>query len=210
MNKDTTCIILSGGRSSRMEFDKSFLKIGDKTLIEFTLNFVKKNFNKIIIITDKPVNYNFLQIPAFKDIIPDKGPISGIHSGLKYSQTKKNFFIPVDMPFINTEVINCIVNYKTNRLITVPSSGGFIQTLCGRYDKECIEYIEKKLKSDLSSLETSEYKKNKKFKLLDLIKEVGAEIIDVSNQPFYNDDLFFNINTPADIEYVKNNLASAR
>ena len=34
MYDDITAVILSGGKSSRMGTNKSFLKIGDKTLIE--------------------------------------------------------------------------------------------------------------------------------------------------------------------------------
>lgn len=41
-------IILCGGRSSRMGFDKAFLKIGGRTLVERQLSALKGRFRKII------------------------------------------------------------------------------------------------------------------------------------------------------------------
>ena len=45
--------ILAGGKSKRMGEDKLFLNLNNKTLIEHTIDKVKKYLNELIIITNK-------------------------------------------------------------------------------------------------------------------------------------------------------------
>ena len=52
MYSDITGIILSGGKSSRIDENKSFLKIGNKTIIERILELMKSIFTNVIIITN--------------------------------------------------------------------------------------------------------------------------------------------------------------
>ena len=46
-------VILAGGRSKRMGKDKLFIRLNDKTLIEHSIDKVKKYLKHTIIITDK-------------------------------------------------------------------------------------------------------------------------------------------------------------
>ena len=45
--------ILAGGKSKRMGENKLFLELNDKPLIEYTIDRVKKYFEKTIIITNQ-------------------------------------------------------------------------------------------------------------------------------------------------------------
>ena len=82
MNKNYTAIILSGGKSSRMGTNKSHLKINGKSLIERTVELCRSIFDESIIITNDIEEYVSLKIKCYKDIYPNFGPLSGIHSGL--------------------------------------------------------------------------------------------------------------------------------
>ena len=76
MYKDVTGIILSGGKSSRMGVNKSLLKIGELTIIERVRDLMKSLFNEVILITNDPADYKFLNIPIYEDVFTRKGPLA--------------------------------------------------------------------------------------------------------------------------------------
>ena len=151
MYNDVTGVILSGGTSSRMGVNKSLLKVGEITIIERMRDLMQCLFKVVILITNDPADYKFLNIPIFEDLFKRKGPLAGIHSGLTHSSTENNFIISCDLPFITAEMIKYIVDYKTEKLITVTKADGYIQQLAGRYSKECAIEAENFLNDQLSA-----------------------------------------------------------
>ncbi|MCH7774694.1 MAG: molybdenum cofactor guanylyltransferase [Bacteroidetes bacterium] len=202
MYDDITAIILSGGKSSRMGTNKSFLKIGDKTVIERMRDLLQSMFKNVILITNEPVEYNFLGLPTYEDFFRHRGPLAGIHSGLKHSKTNINFIISCDLPLMTKEMINYLIEYKTNKLITVAKADGFIQQLAGKYSKECLSPSEKILKEVVNNENRDAVQKKRKCNVLSLIDIVGAEIISAESLPFYNEDLYFNMNKTEDYELL--------
>ena len=100
MYKNITGIILSGGKSTRMGENKSLMKLGDRTVIEHTLLLMQSLFSDVILITNTPDEYKFLNIPLYEDVYKYRGPLAGIHSGLINSITEENFVISCDIPLI--------------------------------------------------------------------------------------------------------------
>ena len=186
---DITGIILSGGKSSRMGENKSLLKIGNKTIIERIVELMKDIFSENIIITNTPVEYKFLQLPLYEDIYKWKGPLAGIHSGLTYSKTEKNFVISCDTPLMTKEMIQYIVNFQTRKPIVFCRAAGYHQPLVGVYKKQIIIEIEKFLSDNDETTDKSFHH---------FLKKVNAEIIDPQDLLFYKDELFFNVNSPDD------------
>lgn len=198
MLKDITGIILAGGKSSRMQVDKALLKLGDKTVIEIIASKLKIIFNDVLISANDYKEYNFLNLPIVKDVFYGKGPLSGIHSALKYSSTEKNFIISCDMPLVSVELINFISNYNSNKEIILPEAEGRIQQLCGIYCKSILPSIEKIILD-------SEKDHKIKGSIYDLIERASSDIIDVETFPFYHPYMFLNMNTPEDYELIKKN-----
>jgi len=186
---DITGIILSGGKSSRMGENKSLLKIGNKTIIERIVELMKDIFSENIIITNTPDEYKFLQLPLYEDIYKWKGPLAGIHSGLTYSKTEKNFVISCDTPLMIKEMIQYIVNFQTRKPIVFCRAAGYHQPLVGVYKKQIIIEIEKFLSDNDETTDKSFHH---------FLKKVNAEIIDPQDLLFYKDELFFNVNSPDD------------
>ncbi len=202
MYDDITAIILSGGKSTRMGTNKSFLKIGDKTVIERMRDLLQSMFKEVVLITNDPDDYKFLDLPIYEDIFRHRGPLAGIHSGLKHSKTILNFIISCDLPFMTKEMINYLIEYKTDKLITVAKSDGFIQQLAGKYSKKCLSPSEKILKEDVNNENRDAGQKKRKCNVLSLLDLVGAEIIPAESLPFYNEDLYFNMNKTEDYELL--------
>ncbi len=202
MYDDITGIILSGGKSTRMDENKSLLKIGEKTIIEHVKDLMQSLFSKVILMTNDPDDYKFLNLEMHKDIYFRMGPLAGIHSGLTYSSTDKNFIISCDIPLMKPEMIKYLVDYKTNKPVTIAKADGFIQQLCGVYHKSCLQPAENILSSNINAEGRNEEQKKRGCKVLGLIDIVGAEIIEAESLHFYKKDTFFNMNKRSDYENI--------
>ena len=109
------CVILSGGKSSRMGEDKSLLPFSSSnSLIEFQFNRLKPYF-KDIYISSKNDKFDFLKDKS--KLILDKN--QDIYSPILALQTilekfDKVFIITVDTPFVKIETIEKLINHSNN------------------------------------------------------------------------------------------------
>ena len=199
MYKDVSGIILSGGKSQRIGTDKALLKLGNETIIERVTNLMKSLFQKVLIITNTPSEYRFLNVQLYEDIYKQKGPLSGIHSGLTYSQTEKNFIISCDIPLMSPEMIKYVVEFKSDKTVRYCEAAGHHHHLAGIFSKSLLPEIEKIF---LLKVKSSD-KKEKFYSIEHLLKNIETEIIHPEGLPFFKDELFFNVNSPDDFEYLK-------
>lgn len=201
MYTDITAIILAGGKSKRMGKEKALLHIGEYTIIDVLVSKLKDRFNKIILSTNSPENFTFLKIPMVEDFYKNVGPLGGIHAGLIESETEKNFIISCDLPLMSTEMIDFICNYKTDKKIVVCKTGDYLEPTFGIYSKDIVDEIEVILNLNL------QYGLSPKdISIQSVIEKIGAEIIDATKLPFYNEDFFYNMNTFEDYIYVTKRL----
>ena len=103
---------------------------------------MKDLFQEVVLITNQLEEFSFLKLPMQEDIHKNIGPLAGIHSALVHTTTDKNFIISCDMPLMTAEVIKYLVEYPTDKLITIARADNFIQQLCGVYNRSLIPYIE--------------------------------------------------------------------
>ena len=194
MKFTSTAIILSGGLSKRMGENKSLLKLNEKTIIEHSVELMKSLFSNVILITNTPKEYEFLNIPIFEDIYKNKGPLAGIHSGLFHSKTEDNFVISCDTPLMSSSVVKYIVNYKTQKLITLCKADGYIQQLVGVYSKSLVPIIE------------TIFDNGERHSVYSLLDRVEGEIIEIGKMDFYKKDTFLNMNNKEDYQYIVSKL----
>jgi molybdopterin-guanine dinucleotide biosynthesis protein A len=192
MYSNITGVILAGGKSSRMGVNKSFLKLGSQTIIERIVNLMKSIFSEVIIITNTPDEYKFLNLPLYEDIYKWKGPLAGIHSALTQSQTEKIFVLSCDVPLMSKEMIEYVIEYKSNKSIIFCEAAGYHQPLVGVYSKKILSEIEKFISNNEMS--------DKSFH--QFLKNIDMEIIHPEDLPFYKDDIYLNVNRPIDYEMI--------
>lgn len=152
-----TAIILAGGKNVRMGGrNKAFLRIGSKTLIESQIERLQRVFKEVIISARTPEIYSHLNLPVVTDIVPDKGPLGGIYSGLIKASSFFSFVIACDMPFINVELIEflkkIVARHAQDYDVVVPQSERGLEPLHAFYSKNCIEPIRKQLDNDALQL----------------------------------------------------------
>lgn len=155
MKIEATAVIMAGGKSLRMGFDKQEIKINEKNLVHIQADILGEIFNEVIIISNKPELYKNYHLNVYKDMIKDQGPLGGIHSALVNSSNYYNYFIACDMPNINTEYIKYIYEIifedKSKNGI-VAKLNDWIEPFNSFYTKNLIESIEIHLKNGKRSV----------------------------------------------------------
>ncbi|MBU2494255.1 MAG: molybdenum cofactor guanylyltransferase [Bacteroidetes bacterium] len=199
MKENITAIVLAGGKSSRMKTNKALLKIGNLSIINILVEKLDLLFNSVIIISNFPDEYTETGKIIYKDIYPFLGPVAGIHSGLFHSNTENNFIISCDMPLITIEAIKYLQNFPSEKDAVLYALHGNLQILCGIYKKRVYILAEQFL-IKYKNIKNSKNKIN--LKLFDLIKALNVDIINIDNLKFYNENLFFNMNTEKDYNYI--------
>lgn len=187
-----SAVILAGGKSSRMKFDKQFLVIYEKRLVYDLANKLKKHFNEIIIVTNKPEFYNDCDYKIVSDEIKDCGPLSGIHIGLKSANSEYVYFLACDMPNIDDNYIKFLkYNVSEENDAYISKFDNFAEPFHAIYKKILFNDIEKfLLESDKKSIIRFLESKNKNIVYLNK---------DDFNKNNFNKNIFINLNNQQDL-----------
>ena len=209
MYNNITGFILAGGGSTRMGTNKSLLQIGDITIIERVVNLMRDLFKEVILITNQSEEYSFLKLPMYEDIYNNTGPLAGIHSALVHTTTDKNFIISCDMPLMRADVMKYLVEYRTDKLITIARADNYVQQLCGVYNRSLIPYIDNIIDANRTAGDESNPIQNKRgCSVLELVKNVPAKIIDIEEEyKDYRPGTFYNMNRPEEYIFIKDMLS---
>lgn len=188
---ELTAIILAGGKSSRMQFNKGELKLKGEFLINKQIKILKKYFSEIIVVTNTKLNFLSEDVVVLSDEIKEKGPLGGLYTGLNNSSNKFNYLIACDMPHINEEFLEFQI--KTLKEINcdaiVTEYKGWVEPFNGFYSKKVIVNIEELILN------------SKKINLYKILNKINTHYIKESIARVFSNDLlmFKNLNTQEDL-----------
>ncbi|RXJ85614.1 molybdenum cofactor guanylyltransferase MobA [Arcobacter sp. CECT 8985] len=175
---DLPCVILCGGKSSRMKEDKSLLPFANETsLAKYQYNRLKPYFKKIYL-SCKNNKFDFEA-----DLIIEENdiysPIVGLNTIFNKLEDDKIFIITVDTPLVQISSIKSLIDQSIGFDVTVPRTER-THSLCGVFSSNIISLTKKMLDDDF-------------HKVGYLLNNLNTKIID-----FFNDDEFINLNKPED------------
>ena len=189
--KDVTGIILAGGKSSRFGSNKAFVEISGIPLIERISLLMRSIFEQVILISNTPDEYSFLNLPIHADHIPGLGPIGGIYTGLDIISNHSGFFVACDMPFINPELIRYMVDIKDEFDAVIPRVSRFVEPLHSIYGRTCLNQIKKLIESGIYQTFRSYQKLNIRYVEEEEIRAIDPEL-----------KSFLNINKPDELNNI--------
>ncbi len=196
--KDVTGIILCGGKSSRMGFNKALLEYEGKRLIDRVLDVMKDLFEEVLLVTNTPREYAGLDAEIVTDIIPGKGALGGIYTGLFYATRERAFVCACDMPFLDREFIRYLIARPGTHDIVIPWSEGGRQPLHAVYARRLIQKIERQIADDRLKI-SGLYETSK-------VLEIKPEEVEAHSREARR---FMNVNTTEDWEKITNVPADA-
>lgn len=143
-------VILCGGLSSRMPYNKSFIRINGRYLIDTIYEKLEKIFRTVKLSVSSSETYSVFNHDMVEDIIEGKkGPSVGIYSALENATSRYVFIVAGDMPYINLEHIEYMKKvieeneYMVDAL--VPLNGGYIEPLYSFYSIDMAHYFKEEL-----------------------------------------------------------------
>ena len=191
--KDVSGVVLAGGRSTRYGKNKALVKLHGIPLIERVLDVMRPIFRRVIIITNTPDEYSYLELPMYQDIIKGLGPLGGIITGLRAIPDNAGFFVACDMPFLNQELIRHIVEIKADFDVVVPRISGNLEALHALYRTGCQSKIEDLINSRI-------------YQIFRFFNEVSVRYVDEDEVRIFDPDLrsFLNVNRPDGLDDFEN------
>ena len=198
MRHPITGIILSGGNSFRMGGqNKAFIEIGGVPIVKRIQALFERIFEEVIIVTNQEELFSDFNARIHSDLIPGRGALGGIYTGLFYSSYLFSFCVACDMPFLKESVIEYLIQSMDQHDVFVPRTKDGLEPLHALYSKNCLEAIKKTLGQE-------------KYKILDFYPLVRVKVIEESDLSPLDPmgESFINVNTPAELIRVQERKSS--
>jgi molybdenum cofactor guanylyltransferase len=188
----TCAVILAGGQSRRMGFNKALIEIGGQPLIQILANRVRPVADQILISSNDGSSYKFLDIPIIPDHFKGHGPLAGFHSAMLWDVSSLYLVLACDLPNVKESFLRNLISLAVGFDAAIPrTKDGLAHPLCAVYRRTCLPYVEEALKRGANKVIEN---------FLDSslsIKWIGPE-----EGQFEEADLA-NINTPEDLSQLK-------
>jgi molybdenum cofactor guanylyltransferase len=191
----TSCIILAGGRSTRMGSNKAFLPLPGKerlTFIEHLVSTLTALCSETILVARDAAdaaNYVLPGVRVVTDKAPDQGPLMGLYSGLSAIHTQRALVVAVDMPFILPALVTFLLSQPQSDSLLVPLVNNVPQVLLALYTRTILPLIEQLLQQGRHDPRS-------------LLDAAPVQYIEETQLCSVDPDLrsFININTPEELD----------
>lgn len=174
------CVILAGGKSSRLGKDKTQIPLGEYSLSQWVFMRLNKICENVYISTKKHDKFNFeAQFLVEKD--PIYAPIVGMINAFNTLKSENILFVSVDTPFITSKTLHSIAS--SNKSIAYAQSTDRVHYLLSKWHINTLDELVWGYKS-------------KDFALHRVVKSHSNEAI------LATDEECFNINTMEDYAHA--------
>jgi molybdopterin-guanine dinucleotide biosynthesis protein A len=189
-----TGVILSGGKSIRMGKNKAFIQVEGVPIIERIHNLFRELFQELIIVTNETDLFSNFNSKIYSDLIPDKGALGGLYTGIVLSSFYHSFCVACDMPFIKKSLVQFLIENVANEDVIVPRTKDGLQPLHAIYSKNCVDPIRRSIEEG-------------KSKIIDIYDQVNVKIIDEKDFLCFDPgrESFINVNTPEELVSLRRN-----
>jgi len=176
----TLGVVLVGGASRRMGSDKASIEFDGTTLLERSVAVLSEVFVSVVISGGDRALAGIRVIP---DLVPGLGPLGGLDTAYRTASGRGVFLLAVDMPFVDASTVRGIVEPPVAAMsVRVPVADGRRQPLCAVYGSGLGPVVRDRIEGKDRSMQSL-------FGAVDLEEVAG-----------FDDDVFTNVNTQADLE----------
>lgn len=194
--KLNTAVILAGGKSSRLSFDKQTFDIKGHLIPIYLAKSLSAEFERVIIVSNKPELYRTnCPYEIITDTYVGLGPKAGILTGLENSTDEFVYFTACDMPFVNLPYIRymkkLILDAKQYLSVLLSIKNGYYEPFNAFYSKNLIPVLKAQLHSNNNKISNCYSESN----IIEIDEKKQSEF-DPHNL------MFINLNTPKDFEIL--------
>jgi len=140
-----TGAVLVGGKSRRMGFNKAFIEVNGRPIIERAIETLRSTFSPLILVASKDniLDYQHLNIRVVADIYDGAGSLGGIYTALFHSTSPYCFVTACDMPCLDTDIIKRMCADAGGYDAVIPFINDRFHPLHALYSRRCMQPMEK-------------------------------------------------------------------
>jgi len=146
-----TVCIQAGGQSSRMGEDKALKTFLGRPLILRVIERLAPLADELIVTTNRPEDYSFLNVGLFPDLKPGRGALGGLHTAIASAKHPIVAVVACDMPFASGTLIEAaggILIQEEADVVIAKSEDGY-EPFHAVYRREaCLPAIETAIDAD--------------------------------------------------------------
>ena len=181
-------VVLCGGRSSRMGFDKATVRFEGETLLHRALARLDTVCDPVMVAPgDRALTLSGRA--SVPDAAPDSGPLGGLVMALRASPHRLLAVVAVDLPWVDPDLISLLADSIGDHDVAVCETSHGIEPLHAVYATSILPAAEAALRSDDRSLRHLIARSNARY-----LSEGEWRAAGIS------DAFTRNVNTPEDLE----------
>ena len=186
-----TLVIQAGGESRRMGSDKGLVPFLGQALIQRVIGRLAPLADEVLITTNHPEDYRFLNLPLFTDLEPGRGALGGLYTALQAASHPLVAVVACDMPFASRELFEYQIDVLVEQAqdVVIPSSLEGLEPFHAVYRREtCLPAVQAAMQQ-------------KAWKLISWFPEVRVHSVNLEHISQFDPPgkIFMNVNTPADL-----------
>ena len=146
-----TISIQAGGRSSRMGEDKALRPFLGRPLIQRVIHRLNPIADEIIVTTNRPEAYSFLNVRLVSDLKPGRGALGGLYTAIASAAHPVVAVVACDMPFASAALIETASRLLVAEAadVVIAKSEERFEPLHAVYRREtCLPAIESAINAD--------------------------------------------------------------
>ena len=144
-------VIQAGGQSTRMGENKALKPFLGRPLVQRVIERLAPIADELLLTTNQPEEFAFLELPLFSDIKPGRGPLGGLYTALVSAKYSSVAVVACDMPFASAPLLVAaasILSQEGADVVIAETAEGF-EPLHAVYRREtCIPAIESAMEAD--------------------------------------------------------------
>ena len=180
--------VQAGGQSTRMNENKALKLFLGRPLIQRVVTRLAPIADEMLVTTNQPADFAFLNLPLFLDVKPGRGPLGGLYTALFSAKNPIVAVVACDMPFANAPLFEAaarILVQEEADVVIAKTPEGF-EPLHAVYRREaCIPAIEAAIASD-------------QWRVISWFPQVKVRVLTMDEVDHYDPKhiAFWNVNTP--------------
>ncbi len=181
-------VIQAGGQSTRMGENKALKPFLGRPLVQRVIERIMPAADELLLTTNQPEAYAFLDLPLIADIKPGRGPLGGLYTALISAKYSSVAVVACDMPFASAPLLVAaagLLSQEKADVVIAETSEGF-EPLHAVYRREtCIPAIESAIEAD-------------QWRVVSWFPQVNIRKLTSNELGRYDPDglAFWNVNTP--------------
>ncbi len=196
---DLSCILLAGGKSTRMGSDKRILRFGKRSFLEIAFENARQLSEDVVVSLGYvgQTNQDFKGATVVFDELKERGPLFALKTALSCCKSEYTAILPLDAPMLNIKIYSRMLDEIEGRPdvgAVIPESYKGAEPLYGVYRTDSF------LSATRRATEDGFQRVQDAINMLDNVVRLDLEEFRGADPKLLS---FHNVNTPFDLERLK-------